>query len=77
MSYARLWEEVTHNSFWLMRTASGNQGGDPTSFYGIGHGLAEVLDAVNPGWKERYFEPGVWLDDLFAEQMDPRVVTAR
>jgi len=72
MSYARLWEEVTHNSFWLMRTASGNQGGDPTSFYGIGHGLAEVLDAVNPGWKERYFEPGVWLDDLFAEQMDPR-----
>lgn len=77
MSYGRLWEEVTHTNYWLIRTALGNEGGSPTSFYGIGHGLAELLDAVNPGWKERYFEEGIWLDDLFAEVMDPESLAAR
>jgi hypothetical protein len=77
MSYARLWEEVTHTNYWLMRTPSGDLGGDPTSFYGIGHGMAELLDAVNPTWKERYFDRGVWLDDLIAEAMDPRAVANR
>jgi len=77
MSYGRLWEEIMNTSYWLMRTSSGNQGGDPTSFYGIGHGMAELLDAINPAWKERYFEPGVWLDDLIAEVMDPQVSLAR
>jgi hypothetical protein len=77
MSYARLWEEVTHTNYWLMRTPSGDLGGDPTSFYGIGHGMAELLDAVNPTWKERYFDRGVWLTDLIAEAMDPQAVAAR
>ena len=77
MSYGRLWEEVTHTNYWLIRTSLGSEGGSPTSFYGIGHGLAELLDAVNPGWKERYFEDGVWLDDLFAEVMDPESMAAR
>jgi hypothetical protein len=77
MSYARLWDEVSHTSYWLMRTPSGNRGGDPTSFYGIGHGMAELLDAVNPTWKERYFDRGVWLTDLIAEAMDPKAVAKR
>ena len=77
MSYGRLWEEVTHTNYWLIRTSLGSEGGSPTSFYGIGHGLAEMLDAVNPGWKERYFEDGVWLDTLFAEVMDPESLAAR
>jgi len=77
MSYGRLWEEVTHTNYWLMRTPSGDRGGDPTSFYGIGHGLAELLDAINPTWKERYFDRGVWLDDLIAERMDPAAVANR
>ena len=77
MSYARLWEEVTRTNYWLIRTAVGNEGGDPTSFYGIGHGLAELLDAVNPSWKERYYERGVWLDDLVAEVMDPASMADR
>ncbi len=77
MSYARLWEEVTHTNYWLMRTPSGDLGGDPTSFYGIGHGMAELLDAVNPTWKERYFDRGVWLTDLIAEAMDPQAVADR
>ena len=42
-----------------------------------GCGKSNVLDAVNPGWKERYFEEGVWLDDLFAEVMDPDSLAAR
>ncbi len=77
MSYARLWEEVTRTNYWLMRTASGDQGGDPTSFYGIGHGLAELLDAISPTWKERYFDEGVWLDDLVAEAMESQAVASR
>jgi hypothetical protein len=77
MTYARLWEEVTRTNYWLMRTSSGDQGGDPTSFYGIGHGLAELLDAINPTWKERYFDDGVWLDDLVAEAMDSSAVADR
>jgi len=76
MSYGRLWEEVTHTNYWLMRTPSGDRGGDPTSFYGIGHGLAELLDAVNPTWKERYFDRDVWLDDLIGEVMDPQAALA-
>lgn len=77
MSYDRLWEEVTHTNYWRMRTPSGDEGGDPSSFYGIGHGLAELLDAVDPTWKETYFDPGVWLDDLVAEAMDPQAVAER
>ncbi|MFQ5743968.1 MAG: hypothetical protein ACE5HV_10320 [Acidobacteriota bacterium] len=71
MSYSRLWDEVMLSNYWLIRSSVGTEGGDPTSFYGIGHGLAELLDAINPDWKDRYFEPGVWLDDLVAEVMDP------
>ena len=71
MSYARLWEEVTRTNYWMMRTPATSGAGDPTSFYGIGHGLAELLDVIHPDWKERYFEPGVWLDDLIEEVMDP------
>ncbi len=77
ISYGRLWEEVTRTNYWLMRTSSGNEGGNPISFYGIGHGLAELLDALNPTWKERYFDPGVWLDTLIEEVMDPQAVAAR
>ena len=77
MSYGRLWEEVTRTNYWLIRTASGIEGGNPISFYGIGHGLAELLDALNPSWKEHYFDKGVWLDTLIEEVMDPKAVAAR
>jgi len=77
MSYGRLWEEVTRTNYWLMRTASGIDGGNPISFYGIGHGLAELLDALNPSWKEKYFDQGVWLDTLIEEVMDPKALAVR
>ncbi|MGH9861814.1 MAG: hypothetical protein ACRD35_00145 [Candidatus Acidiferrales bacterium] len=33
-------------------------------FYCLGQGLALLLDRFDARWKSRYFEPGVWLDDL-------------
>lgn len=70
MSYRRLWEEVTRTNFWEIRSSVAD-GADPTAFYGIGHGLAELLDQIHPGWKERYFDQETWLDDLVTEKMAP------
>ncbi len=36
-------------------------------FYYSGMAQAYLLDRLSPGWKERAFEPGVWLEDLLAE----------
>jgi hypothetical protein len=77
MSYPRVWEEVMRTHFWMIRSSTSMGAGDPTSFYGIGHGLAELLDAIHPTWKDTYFEPGVWLDDLIEEVMDPEAAEER
>lgn len=78
MPYDRLWEEVTATTYWEIRATSvGAASNDPTSFYGIGHGMAELLDAINPDWKERYFDEEVWLDDLVAEIMEASLGDAR
>jgi hypothetical protein len=77
MSYPRVWEEVMRSNFWMIRSSTSMGAGDPTSFYGIGHGLAELLDAIHPTWKDTYFEPDVWLDDLIEEVMDPEAAEAR
>ena len=42
-------------------------------FYSLGLGVALTLDRLDPSWKARYFEPGVWSDDLLREALD-RVV---
>lgn len=70
-SYARLWEENFKNRFWLIRTSGLEGERDATSFDAIGHGLAELLDGIYPEWKERYFDRGVWLDDLLEERLGP------
>lgn len=36
-------------------------------FYYSGFAQAVMLDRLAPGWKERLFEDGVWLEDLLAE----------
>lgn len=77
MSYARVWEEIIRTNYWMIRASTTTGAGDPTSFYGIGHGLAELLDSIHPTWKERYFEPDVWLDDLITEVMDPEASNER
>ena len=40
-------------------------------FYYSGWAQAELLDRLYPGWKLRYFEEGVYLDDLLAEACIP------
>jgi len=41
--------------------------GDESRFYYTGMAQAVLLDRLNPGWKNRLFEPGVWLEDLLAQ----------
>jgi hypothetical protein len=36
-----------------------------TEFYTLGLALALQLDHLRPQWQSSYFEPGVWLDDLY------------
>jgi len=36
-------------------------------FYYSGMAQAKMLDRLMPDWKQRYFQEGVWLDDLLAE----------
>lgn len=74
VSYRQLWEEVTRTNYWEIRP-SVTGGVDPTAFYGIGHGLAELLDQIHDGWRDRYFDRGVWLDDLVTEKMAPDAST--
>lgn len=75
-TYLRTWEENLANRFWLIRTSGLDGERDATSFDAIGHGIAELLDGINPDWKDRYFDRGVWLDDLIAERLEPRRRTA-
>lgn len=65
-SYAALWEDELSRRFWLIRTAGLEGERDPTSFDALGHGIAELLDVIGFEWKARYFDHGVWLDDLVA-----------
>lgn len=68
-TYTRLWEDVIRNNYWLIRNAGRPGERDRTSFYGLGHGMAELLDLLAPSWKDRYFDLDVWLDDLMADTM--------
>jgi hypothetical protein len=42
----------------------GNVSQSRNEFYNFGLGMALVLDRIEPAWQEKYFAPGVWLDDL-------------
>lgn len=68
-SYARLWQDTVRTKYWLIRNAGRPGERNRTSLYAIGHGIAELLDAVDADWKEHYFEPDVWLDDLVADAL--------
>ncbi len=67
--YAKLWEEKYSSQLLLIKNA-GRVSRNRVEFYGLGHGLALTLNRVDPGWKARYFEPGVWLDDLLRAALD-------
>ncbi len=42
---------------------------DEIRFYYSGWAQAALLDRLSPGWKARYFDAGVWLEDLLAEEV--------
>lgn len=44
--------------------------GDETRFYYTGMAQAVLLDRLDPAWKARLFEPGIWLEDLLAEAVE-------
>jgi hypothetical protein len=65
-SYRELWHEVYRAHPFLAKHA-GRAIKNRTAFYHLGFGKALALDKANPSWKERYFLPNVWLNDLLAE----------
>ncbi|MDZ7805500.1 MAG: hypothetical protein U5K71_00115 [Gracilimonas sp.] len=42
-----------------------------TVFYYSGWAQAEILDRLDPKWKEKAFEPGIYLDDLIRQIIEP------
>jgi hypothetical protein len=69
-SYRRVWSDSFANQIWLIRTAQTDAERHLTSFDALGHGMAVMLDVVDPEWKQRYFEPDVWLDDMIDQGLD-------
>ncbi|HXH41748.1 MAG TPA: hypothetical protein VNN08_24200 [Thermoanaerobaculia bacterium] len=45
----------------------GNVSQSRNEFYNLGMGIALVLDRIEPEWQKKYFDAGVWLDDLLHE----------
>ncbi len=64
--YPDTWKADYQNRPYLVKHA-GRAAKDRTAFYHLGMGKAMALDALMPGWKQKYLAPGVWLDDLLAE----------
>lgn len=64
--YSAVWNDDYQNRPYLVKHA-GRAARDRTAFYHLGMGKALALDAVMPAWKSKYFDAGVWLDDLLAE----------
>ena len=65
-AFARAWESH-YKAMPLQIKHLGNVSQSRNEFYNFGLGMALVLDRVDPQWQKRYFEPGVWLDDLLDE----------
>ena len=65
-SYRELWQQTYESRAFLIKHA-GRAAKNRTAFYHLGMGKALALDRVSPGWKEKYFLPGAWLDDLLAD----------
>lgn len=63
VSYQELWRQKYETQLFLIKHA-GRVSRSRTEFYGLGHGLAMVLDRTDPSWVDCYFDPGVWLDTL-------------
>jgi hypothetical protein len=66
--YRKVWDETYRDRPYLAKHA-GRAAQGRSMFYHLGLAKALALDKTNPKWKERYFEPGVWLDDIIAASL--------
>lgn len=62
-SYQQTWDDEYKNRIFLVKHA-GRAAQTRTAFYHLGLGKGLLLDRLLPDWKQRYFAPNVWLDDL-------------
>ena len=62
--FAAAWRD-TYSKFPTRVPDLGRADKSRSEFYTLGLALALDLDRRHPGWQSTYFEPGVWLDDLF------------
>jgi hypothetical protein len=60
-SFQRRWQ----NEVMLFDNLAGKDG--DSRFYSTGMAQAVMLDRLMPGWKERIFADGVWLEDLLSD----------
>ncbi len=65
-SYQDLWSHTYEARPFLAKHA-GRAAKNRNAFYHLGMAKALALDRVSSAWKEKYFMPGIWLDDLLAE----------
>jgi peroxiredoxin len=64
-TFRQIWDERYKNTLFLAKHA-GRASRSRIAFYHLGLGKGLLLDRLLPVWKDRYFAPGVWLDDLLA-----------
>jgi hypothetical protein len=61
--YRALWEGTYRGKVFLAKHA-GRAARSRTAFYHLGLAKCLLLDRLDPGWRDRYFGPDGWLDDL-------------
>lgn len=62
-AYRNLWQSTYGDMLYQVKHL-GSVSRSRLEFYNLGLGLALTLDGLGVEWREEYFEPGVWLDDL-------------
>lgn len=67
-SFGPGWEETYKNRPFLAKHA-GRAAKSRTAFYHLGLAKCLCLDRLYPGWKQRYFDAGIWLDDLLKQAL--------
>jgi peroxiredoxin len=76
VSYAALWEDQYKNARFVVKHA-GRAVKTRTVFYYLGAGKCLLLDRIDPDWKDSFFAPDVWLDDLMARAVGARTTLTR
>ncbi|HEX7677869.1 MAG TPA: hypothetical protein VF713_07080, partial [Thermoanaerobaculia bacterium] len=62
-AFTRAWESYYKPMPFQIKQL-GNVSQSRNEFYNFGLGMALVLDRIEPDWQKKYFDAGVWLDDL-------------